>query len=114
MYSTVPTGEIASSCFRLSVRPKSPRRTRPSSPTKTFSSLTSRCTIDSAWRLARQCSSGAATSAAARASENALPSWSSLSSRSPPPQASMTMCTFPSSSNAARNLTVEGTPLRDA
>lgn len=41
MYSTVPTGEMASSCFMLMVRPKSPRRTLPSSAMNMFSSFTS-------------------------------------------------------------------------
>ena len=41
MYSTVPTGLMASSCFMLMVRPKSPSLTRPSPSRKMFSSLMS-------------------------------------------------------------------------
>lgn len=41
MYSTVPTGEIADSCFMLMVSPKSPSLTRPASSMKMFSSLMS-------------------------------------------------------------------------
>ena len=41
MYSTVPTGEMASSCILLIVSPKSPTRTEPSAARKMFSSFTS-------------------------------------------------------------------------
>ena len=41
MYSTVPTGETASSCFVLIDRPKSPRRISFLDVKKMFSSLTS-------------------------------------------------------------------------
>ena len=41
MYSTVPTGLMATSCFMLMVSPKSPSFTRPSPPMKMFSSLIS-------------------------------------------------------------------------
>ena len=41
MYSTVPTGEMASSCILLMVSPKSPTRTEPSAARKMFSSFTS-------------------------------------------------------------------------
>ncbi len=41
IYSTVPTGLMATSCFMLMVSPKSPSFTRPSLPMKMFSSLIS-------------------------------------------------------------------------
>ncbi len=41
IYSTVPTGLMATSCFMLMVSPKSPSFTRPSPPMKMFSSLIS-------------------------------------------------------------------------
>lgn len=49
MYSTVPTGLMAASCFMLIVSPKSPSFSSPPLPMKMFSSFTSR------WMTASAC-----------------------------------------------------------